>query len=157
MLILAQNEKDKTTFFSQTLKVEENKVVLFFWFELKWARYWHFSFLKEIDWRGKCFETQYCSYLPQFSSKWENKTILFPSTLKVWQNKVVLFSHFKLNWGRYEQFYVSKPFPLQSIPFKNEKCQYPAHFSSNQKNKTTLFSSTFKVSYDTVIFFNILR
>ena len=38
--------KNKTTFFSSTLKVWQNKVVLFFHFKPKWARYGHFLVLK---------------------------------------------------------------------------------------------------------------
>ena len=40
--------KNKTTFFSSTLKVGEIKVVLFFHFELKWVRYGHWLVYKEI-------------------------------------------------------------------------------------------------------------
>ena len=47
-LILAQNEKNKTTLFSSTLKVEAKKVVLFFHFELRWARYGHWLVYKEM-------------------------------------------------------------------------------------------------------------
>ena len=48
-LNLAQ-KKNKTTFFSSTLKVGEQKAVLFFNFELKWARYgWLFVFLKNSN------------------------------------------------------------------------------------------------------------
>ena len=48
-LILLKIEK-KTTFFSSTLKVGEEIVVLFFHFELKWARYgWLFVFLKNSN------------------------------------------------------------------------------------------------------------
>ena len=47
------NQKNKTTFFSSTLKVEENKVVLFFHFELKWARYDHFFDFKILIWNPK--------------------------------------------------------------------------------------------------------
>ena len=42
--------KNKTTLFPSTLKVGEKKVVLFFNFELKWARYgWLFVFLKNSN------------------------------------------------------------------------------------------------------------
>ena len=42
----AENEKNKDTLFSQTFKIEENKVMLFFHFELKWKSYGHFKILK---------------------------------------------------------------------------------------------------------------
>ena len=42
MLTLAQN---KTTNFSQTLRIGENKVVLFLYFELEWAHYCDSYFL----------------------------------------------------------------------------------------------------------------
>ena len=46
----SSKQKNKTTFFSSTLKVGEEKVVLFFHFELKWARYgWLFVFLKNSN------------------------------------------------------------------------------------------------------------
>ena len=41
--------KNKTTLFSSTLKVEENKVVLFFHFKPNWARYGRFLVYKEIS------------------------------------------------------------------------------------------------------------
>ena len=40
LLILAPNEKNKTTFFFSTLKVWEKKGVLVFHFELKWLELW---------------------------------------------------------------------------------------------------------------------
>ena len=42
--------KNKTTLFSPTLKVRENKVVLFFQFELKWARYRQFPIWNFCSW-----------------------------------------------------------------------------------------------------------
>ena len=50
--------KNKTTFFSQTLKVGENKVVLFFHFGLKWARYSRFYFLQLLDFKLKSWNRQ---------------------------------------------------------------------------------------------------
>ena len=47
-LILARNEKNKTTFFTSTFKSQEKKVVLFFHFELRWARYGHWLVYKEM-------------------------------------------------------------------------------------------------------------
>ena len=41
--------KNKTTLVSSTLKVEENKVVLFFHFKPNWARYGRFLVYKEIS------------------------------------------------------------------------------------------------------------
>ena len=43
-LILAPKEKNKTTLFPSTLKVWENKVVLFFHFEPNWGSYEDFMF-----------------------------------------------------------------------------------------------------------------
>ena len=41
---LSSKWKNKTTLFSPTFKVKQNKVVLFFQFELKWMRYGHIMF-----------------------------------------------------------------------------------------------------------------
>ena len=38
----AENEKNKDTLFSQTFKIEENKVALFFSFLAQDPRYWQF-------------------------------------------------------------------------------------------------------------------
>ena len=43
--LLASNQENKGTLFSQTLKVRENKLVLFSWFEAKWQRYSNFDCL----------------------------------------------------------------------------------------------------------------
>ena len=42
----SSKQKSKTTFFSSILKVGENKVCLFLHFELNWARYGPFLFLR---------------------------------------------------------------------------------------------------------------
>ena len=45
----AMNKKTKDTLLSQTLKVEENKVSLFFWFMAQELRYGHFLFWRQGD------------------------------------------------------------------------------------------------------------
>ena len=52
----ATNQKTKGTLLSQTFKVEENKVSLFSWFEVKWLRYSHFVVFKKTRYRGICWE-----------------------------------------------------------------------------------------------------
>ena len=102
-VILAQNEKDKTTFFSPTFKV-----VLFFHLGLKWVSYGHFFVSQHMSSETKIQKSRKWPYLTHFSPKWKNKTTLFPSTLKVGEKKVVLFFHFKLKWPRYCQLFFFK-------------------------------------------------
>ena len=45
--------KNKGTLFSSTLKVEEKKVVLFFWFEVNLVRYGDFEFVPIWPFLGK--------------------------------------------------------------------------------------------------------
>ena len=85
--------KNNTTLFSSTFKVEENKVVLFFHFKLKWARYGNFYISQPSTFKTKNLKTRKWQYLVHFSLKWKNNTTLFSSTLKV-ENKVVLFFSF---------------------------------------------------------------
>ena len=63
--------KNKTTLFSSTLKVEEKKVVLFFHFELKWARYGHFYVSQLLTFKTKISKLRKWPYLPHFCSKWK--------------------------------------------------------------------------------------
>ena len=41
---MTSNPKNKDTLFSQTFKIEENKVPLIFGLEVKWMDYGHFEF-----------------------------------------------------------------------------------------------------------------
>ena len=75
--------KNNTTLFSSTLKVEENKVVLFFHFKLKWARYGNFYISQPSTFKTKNLKKRKWQYLVRFSLKWKNNTTLFSSTLKV--------------------------------------------------------------------------
>ena len=92
-------------------------------------------------------------YLAHFSSKWKNKTTLFPSTLKVGKKKVVLFFHFELKWLSYGHFYVSQHLISETKNQKSRKWPYLTHFSPKWKNKTTLFPSTLKVGEKKVVLF----
>ena len=100
--------KNKTTFFSSTLKVREKKVVLVFHFEQKWPSYGHFHVSQHMISETKNQKSRKWPYLAHFSSKWKNKTTLFSSTLKVGEKKVVSFFHFKLKWPRYCQLLFSR-------------------------------------------------
>ena len=50
---MTSNQKNKGTLFSSTLKVEENKVLLFFQFEVNLVRYCDFEFLPILAFLGK--------------------------------------------------------------------------------------------------------
>ena len=63
--------KNKTTFFSSTLKVGENKVVLFFHFELKWGRCSHFYVSQLLTFKTKILKLRKWPYLAYFSSQWK--------------------------------------------------------------------------------------
>ena len=102
------NQKNKTTFFSSTLKVWENKVVLFFHFKLKWARYGHFYVSQLLTFKTKIMKLRKWPYLALFSSKWKNKNTFPSSTFKIEEKKVVLFFHFELKWARYGHWLVYK-------------------------------------------------
>ena len=122
--------KNKTTFFSSNFKVEEKKVVLFFHFELKRARYGHFLNFKIFVLKVKSWETLKWPYLTHFSLKWKNKNTFLSSTLKFEEKKVVLFFHFELKWVRYGHFYVSQLLTFKTKIMKLRNWPYLALFSS---------------------------
>ena len=89
---LATYKKNKGTLFSPTLKVEENKVPLFFWLEAWQPRYGHFVDLTPIPPKAAIFKRTQLLYLSNLTSYQENKDTFISSTLKVEERKVSLFS-----------------------------------------------------------------
>ena len=85
-------QKNKGTLFSPTLKVEENKVPLFFWLEAWQPRYGHFVDLTPIPPKAAIFKRTQLLYLSNFTSYQENKDTFISSILKVEERKVSLFS-----------------------------------------------------------------
>jgi len=126
---------------------------LIFHFKIKWARYGNFNVSRLLTFKTKILKSIKWPYLAHCSSNWKNKTTLFYLTLKVEEKKVVLIFHFKLKWARYGHFYVSHFFTFKTKILKSRKWPYLAHFSSKWKNKTTLFSLTFKVEEKKVVLF----
>ena len=88
------------------LKVDGNKVLLFFHFGLQSPRYRHLLVFIIICFNMNDEKITKWPYLGRFDSKWKNKGTLFSSTLKVEGNKVLLFFHFGLKSPRYEDFLV---------------------------------------------------
>ena len=102
----ASKWKNKGTLFSSMLKVDGNKVLLFFHFGLQSPRYRHLLVFIIICFNMNDEKITKWPYLGRFDSKWKNKGTLFSSTLKVEGNKVLLFFHFGLKSPRYEHFLV---------------------------------------------------
>ena len=94
---LTSYQENKGTLFSSTFNVEENKVPLFSWFEVKWLRCSHFVVFKNIAYGFIGVKTTKSLYLSHLTSYQENKDTLFSSTFKVGENKVPLFSWFEVN------------------------------------------------------------
>ena len=75
--------ENKATLFSSTFKVEENKVFLFSWYEVKWLRYSHFFVYYNTAHGVIEVKLTKWLYLSHLTSYHENKTTLFSETLKV--------------------------------------------------------------------------
>ena len=58
---------------------------------------------------------------------------------------MVSYFQFELKQARCGPFFHIQDLKVQKQKFKNIKWPYLAHFSSNLKNKTTLFTLTFEV------------
>ena len=66
--------KNKTTLFSSTLNVWQNKVVLFFSFWAKISKIWPFSLFQALKVQKHKFQNIIWPYLIHFSSNWKNET-----------------------------------------------------------------------------------
>ena len=87
----AKNWKNKDTLLSQTLKVEEKKVSLVFWFVAQEPRYWHFCNLPISRTSLPMFQKIKWPYLGSWATNKKTKDTFFSSTFKVWESKVSLF------------------------------------------------------------------
>ena len=84
----APNLKNKGTFFSVTLKVEEKKVPLFFRLEAQGLIYGHFSFFLVLLQVDTIIKMTKWLYLSPEALNLKNKDTFFSSTFKVEENKV---------------------------------------------------------------------
>ena len=94
-------------------------------------------------------------YLIYLTSNQENNGTLFSLTLKVEESKMSSFSGFEFKLLRYSHLIVFKKTPYWGIWVKTTKWLYLSHLTSNQENKGTLFSSTFKVGEKSAFIFLI--
>ena len=89
------NRKTKVTLLSQTLKVEEKKVSLFFWFVTQELRYGHFIFWTSVSEVRIIVKGRKCQYLGPWAINKKTKDTLLSQTLKVENKKVSLFCNCK--------------------------------------------------------------
>ena len=107
------NHKTKVSLLSQTLKVEEKKVSLFFLFVTQELRYGHFIFwtsVSEVHIIVKGSEVHIivkgrkCQYLGPWAINKKTKDTLLSQTLKVEEKKVSLFFSFVAQEPKYGHF-----------------------------------------------------
>ena len=139
------NHKTKGTFPSQTLKVEEKKVALLFWFLAQETRYGHFIFWSSGSEVRTIVRGRNCQYLGPWAINDKNKDTLLSQTLKVEEKKVHLFFLFEAQEPRYGHFiYWSSGSEVRTI-VKGRNCQYLGSWATNHKTNNTLLSQTLKV------------
>ena len=83
--------KNKGTFFSSTLKVEEKKVSLFFGLEAPGLRYGNFLIFMITKTQSRTKKMRKWPYLSPGASNPKNKGTFFSSKFKVEEKKVPLF------------------------------------------------------------------
>ena len=98
------NQKTKVTLLSQTLKVEEKKVSLFFWFVTQELRYGHFIFWTSVSEVRIIVKGRKCQYLGPWAINKKTKDTLLSQTLKVEKKKVSLFFWFVAQEPKYGHF-----------------------------------------------------
>ena len=98
------NQKTKVTLLSQTLKVEEKKVSLFFWFVTQELRYGHFIFWTLVSEVRIIVKGRKCQYLGPWAINKKTKDTLLSQTLKVEEKKVSLFFSFVAQEPKYGHF-----------------------------------------------------
>ena len=81
--------KTKATSFSQTFKVEENKVSLFFWFGLKWASYDHFFILYLFNRENSIFKRRRVAYIDGVVGRSVGWSVGLQNILKILEISVV--------------------------------------------------------------------
>ena len=138
--------KNKVTLISQTLKVEEKKVPLFFWSVAQEPRYSHFIFRSSGSGVCSIIEGRRCQYLTPGPWIKKPKITFFSSTFKVWESKV---SYVFDPSPRVQDIGIYSPLMMvhtSLLDLQKMKWPYLGSWATNQKNKVTFFSSTFKVS-----------
>ena len=98
------NKKTKVTLLSQTLKVEEKKVSLFFWFVTQELRYGHFIFWTLVSEVRIIVKGRKCQYLGPWAINKKTKDTLLSQTLKVEKKKVSLSFWFVAQELKYGHF-----------------------------------------------------
>ena len=88
---MTSDPKNKGTFFSSTLKVEESKLQLFLWSEVILVSYDHLWFTKDTGYPIASTLMTKSSYLTYIKFDTKDKDTLFSSTLKVEESKVHIF------------------------------------------------------------------
>ena len=108
---IMQISKNKGTFFSSKLKVEEKKVPLFFWLEAPGLRYGNFIIFMITKTQSRTKKMRKWPYLSPGASNPKNKGTFFSSTFKVEENKVPLFFGLEAPGLRYGHFVYLTHFP----------------------------------------------
>ena len=112
------NPKNKGTFLSSTLKVEESKVPLFFGLEAPGQIYGPFLFfLIWLQIIAFIKMTKWPYFSPEVPNP-KNKGTLFSSTFKVGEKKVPSDFCFKVLWLRYSHLFYFAYFPFISPLYK---------------------------------------
>ena len=112
----AKIEKTKGSLFSQTLKVEENKVSLFFSIFAQGLRYSHFLIFCQPRQQGNILEFRKWLYLSPWAKIEKTKGTLFSETLKVEGNKVPLIFLIFAQGLRYDHSVNLQVFPFD-VPY----------------------------------------
>ena len=138
----ATNHKTKGTFPSQTLKVEEKKVALLFWFLAQETRYGHFIFWSSGSGVRTIVKGRNCQYPGPSAINDKNKDTLLSQTLKVEEKKVSLFFYL---WPRSLDMAISS--------FKGQEVKYVP--SSRGVNANILAPGTWIKKHRTLCFLTL--
>ena len=141
----AKNWKNKNILLSQTLKVQEKKVSLVFWFVAQEPRYWQFLPLTIARTLHPELLKKKCFYLGSWANHRKSKDTLLSQTLKVEEKKVTLVFWFVGQERRYGHFFFWRSWYEVRAIVSGTNCQYLGSWATNKKNKDTFFSSTLKV------------
>ena len=141
---MGHESKTKGTLLSQTLKVEEKKMSLFFLFVAQEPRYGHFIFLSQ-EVKEVPSSRRENGYMLAPGPWIKNKDTLFAQTFKVGEKKVSLFYWFMAQETRCGHFIMWSSGSWVCTIVKGRKCQYLGPWAINKKTNDTLLSQTLKV------------
>ena len=129
---------------SQTLKVEEKKVSLVFWFVAQEPRYGHFIFWHLGSEVRDIVKWTKCQNLGSWAINKKTKDPFVFSTLKVWESKVSLFFWYMVQGLRYWQFFLWRWHVRLLLRFKRRNGHISAPGPQIKKLRTFSFLQLLK-------------